>query len=913
MRIDPGDMSSGSCDVADDDSTGDRRKSSRAAAVNWAAAETAVEALALTAAPTAWPLVEPLARRLLVPLVHLERLVHLAARASSGDERAVKDLHRYSAAQVAAHPEISGLFERFCSGEEQSVSRVAASCCSDHAAHNDRADEERLTNEDIIQESTLAELVLHLIRAGASTHRACLARTLDVAMSQLLAAGPIVLLARAYRLGARHGLLDQMRELSAGGGMAPMMQLSGAMGPGDLPEFPSVPALAGFPGELGDLQWPPGLKPVGEIIGELRKPRQWDREYWQPFTPFERAPQQFFPGYTRLLNCLREVARRIAARSALPPPPRPSRVTWADGITRIEQLGACVGDVIVIHGSGFMALRLTAVLLIPHLGGCRPVAVPEADWTDTAIRVRLPPEVSSGPVGFADAAYVAAYSAWVAEQDRLAREIESFYCYALSGPISIAPRFADCPPDLAINRLRAGAAVIEAFAVNGLSTIFVEPNTPLTLDWTVRNAETVIVERLGNQGPTFYGSTSITNPSYSSFTLGPFTGDTPVEAIYRLTATGPCGDAVATVHARLQKIPKLRITGIEVTQGIQKFRSPDGSDNSILPVALKDTVVRVYVAADQLDGFKHDFVAPDRIAVSGELRVGGMTLPPLNTISAQAQPSIPLARASTNGTLNFRIPAAAAQGVKTLRVRAWTAAELDDVPDGAKVRPMSSTFVQTVTWVDKAPFRIRYVRVSDSVSAALTDPLARSVVVRAFDFLATPPTDIAAARVPLWHTGEDLNTKEGIRTLMEHIDDQHDCTTSEWLLPWEEDCPDDDGAVWVAVLPRSGWGGMAQRWRLFNASRNSVVVTPTRDVAAHELGHTLKLNHVNVGGGFEEGEDFDTLPSGGAIRSEDAFDPFGMRMVLEGAMGFSGIFDMMSYAPLRWISPMNWQRVFNKF
>jgi hypothetical protein len=36
------------------------------------------------------------------------------------------------------------------------------------------------------------------------------------------------------------------------------------------------------------------------------------------------------------------------------------------------------------------------------------------------------------------------------------------------------------------------------------------------------------------------------------------------------------------------------------------------------------------------------------------------------------------------------------------------------------------------------------------------------------------------------------------------------------FFTWNEDCPDEDGAVCVAILPRSDWGGKAQGFRLFD-------------------------------------------------------------------------------------------------
>ncbi|UBV20987.1 hypothetical protein H8Z59_27970 [Mycolicibacterium fortuitum] len=577
----------------------------------------------------------------------------------------------------------------------------------------------------------------------------------------------------------------------------------------------------------------------------------------------------------------------------------------------MDQAGTCAGDEIVIRGAGFDAIRATAVLLLPLYGGCRPVDVPASDWTDTAITVSLPVGTFSGPVGFADANYAAAYRKWAADQDRIADEIRQLPCYLLAGPISITPPFPTCPADLVFNRLRAGAPVIRALTLNGLSPLFAEPGTSLQLDWTVENAETIELRRNGSTGPGFGGATAVTNPPGSSYALGVLTGDTPVAASYTLTATGPCGAATQSVEARLRKLPTLRIIGVEVTQGIQKFRSPDAADNSVAVVASKDTVVRVYVAADNLNGFKPNYGDPDQIKVTGELKVDGYWIGPTN--QAIAQPEGPRLRNATNNSLNFKIPASLANGTKTLRVRAWTVDELEAPPTGEGVYPASPLHDHGVSWVTKRAYKVRYVRVSTPSIPAVSDDEARETVVRAFDLLPTPPLDIAPARRATWHTGQNLATKAGVSTLLGHIDDQHDCTLSEALLPWEDECPDDDGAIWIAVTPVNQplFAGMTEPWSLFDASRNTVVV-PAQDrvIAAHELGHTLKLNHVNVGSFPEDQRTFDDLPEGGAVRNEDVFDPHAVKKLFEGSMP---LWDFMSYAPFRWISTTNWNRLLTKF
>jgi hypothetical protein len=194
---------------------------------------------------------------------------------------------------------------------------------------------------------------------------------------------------------------------------------------------------------------------------------------------------------------------------------------------------------------------------------------------------------------------------------------------------------------------------------------------------------------------------------------------------------------------------------------------------------------------------------------------------------------------------------------------------------------------------------------------------AREVVLRGFDLLATPPTDIQAARVAIWNTSSDIFTRDGRHELLGHLDDQHDCTFSEWLFPWEEECPDDDGAVWVGVLPNAASGGVAQGYHPFNESRDTLITSTDRLTAAHEMGHTLKLNHVDAGvicgTPHDEDDSFDTLPDSGAIRRGDPFDPHTGKVVEVLGPGALGTFDMMSYACKRWVSRTNWQRVFDKF
>ncbi len=98
---------------------------------------------------------------------------------------------------------------------------------------------------------------------------------------------------------------------------------------------------------------------------------------------------------------------------------------------------------------------------------------------------------------------------------------------------------------------------------------------------------------------------------------------------------------------------------------------------------------------------------------------------------------------------------------------------------------------------------------------------------------------------------------------------------------------------------------------MFDISRNTVIAGPNQGQLAHELGHTLKLKHVNenMSCGMIPGGPFDDLPDGGKILRGDAFDPAKGKVV----ENYGFLYDFMTYACNKWVSRANWQRLFDKF
>lgn len=191
-------------------------------------------------------------------------------------------------------------------------------------------------------------------------------------------------------------------------------------------------------------------------------------------------------------------------------------------------------------------------------------------------------------------------------------------------------------------------------------------------------------------------------------------------------------------------------------------------------------------------------------------------------------------RESTDSSFNFRIPATLCTGTQTFTVRVWGFDEI-----GLVLKSESISW----TWQKKRAIPMRYVRVAYQGNVPPPND-ALFTLQRAFDLLPSPPLDLGAAWLDVWATGQDVSTKDGKQKLLDHLNDAHNCTFSEWLFPWEDDCPDDDGALWIGVVP-GNVGGKAKTGG--NTSWAASALTGDRISAAHETGHMLCFCHVNQG------------------------------------------------------------------
>lgn len=894
----------------------------------WNEVAASVRVLAATSAAAGLLPVKRVAMTLTEPLRRLDEVAVLTRRAIAGDCWAEAELDRALASINSLAPESCGLTRRFLAEGDRLARKHRCGCGDpDGSAGRDAAapkparvgktrdGEAEPAPATALDESGLVTLALAL--AGLrSADPARLDEALDALTALTAAAMPVEALVRANAAGGPEPMLREMERLAAAGffGEARTMHASsGAGGDGEaMPDFPDIPV----PRRPEDLL--PGLRPLDELLAWLKDFKRWDPDWldgrvfeWQP--PFRYFP----PGWETFHACLREAMRQIAARAAILPPPRPVPIdlgqpvplAWVGGIRSITASGACAGDRIVIHGTGFAAIRDSAVLLLPSADGCRPVAVPASDWTDTAITVTLPAWISSGPVGFADKAYVIAYDAWAAGQNRLAIEILRLPCGRLVGPFRFVRPFRECPPDMEFNHLRAGLPKIISFKAGGLTAAVAEPGDRVLLSWSVVNAEHVRIDRISAFGPPpgFFGP--LIDPPFTSRLIGPFSHVSPVQCVYRLTATGPCGTVTRDVSVAASKRPRLTIGRIEVTQSIQRLIP------TVRLVERKPTVVRVTVHHG-LAGFGSNSV-PN---VRGRIRVrrndgvfspwfdaANGTMPmapnPGASITVVANPQ----RNNTNDTLNFLIPPSWCVSWLGYEVEVRTTG-FGAVGGFAGFEGVAVRQGGIRQFEPRRTLQLRYIRVNwggSTPSAAV----CRQTLASAVPLLPTPSATIAPLAVGIQNPGGTADSDRD--DLLDDFDDRHNCSTWEALTEWlGSDCPDDDGTIWV-LIP-----GVFHRGRAYDIPSNVCFTPPGNGpYAAHELAHCLDQVHLGVmcanGQQAQGGDAASDWPNNGQLVDV----PFDTTRNVALSLAGTGVFDVMTYCGTpnnTWPMPERWDRLWNR-
>lgn len=653
-----------------------------------------------------------------------------------------------------------------------------------------------------------------------------------------------------------------------------------------------------------------------------------------------------------------------ATNAGLPPiPTSPSGgsvadAVWADNIERIELLGRCAGDTIVIHGQNFGSPQPNGVHLVMKVDRhCAIVPVDAANWSDTRISVRLPDGVMPGAVGFynkiAAETVRALYNNEVNRYNQGVKQLMGA-SKCLGQPLDIptyplAPSLGEsipCPPETAVNVILVGLPVIHSFTVATDSStgtvLVVAPEDELVLRWDVENAETIELRE---------GTTNITDDvSLSSWDLGPSGHENFGESTYSLIARNVCGEIEATVRVIRSQHPRLSIERIEVTQSIQT------AENDIPLVHHKPTVVRVY-GTHGLDGF----AGKERVEnVTGRIRVRtgsfwSVWFSPVNGVDANPpDPPLPDPAASidlpenpdptqTDDTLNFVIPEARCEGTMDIEVEM----RVDDFgpPDAPGFdERVSETFEEVVTFEPRRSLKMRYIPaefVEDPdgneefdvvASNPPTEDECRDFLMETFKFLPTMPSSIErldGIDCILHADRADIETPWGTFPINSGWSEslQYDVEANSiliWLAVLRAcemisfagvECTEDSDSYWVVIVPVEGSWGKA------NNTPGREYLTPMTVVSGgHELGHCLNQHHLigaNCAGGgdpianpLEPTTDPANWDHGGEIATGAAvaFDVIQNETITDPV---DGVWDLMTYCQKRWTTPQRWEMIFD--
>jgi hypothetical protein len=359
----------------------------------------------------------------------------------------------------------------------------------------------------------------------------------------------------------------------------------------------------------------------------------------------------------------------------------------------------------------------------------------------------------------------------------------------------------------------------------------------------------------------------------------------------------------------------LRIADVEMTQSTQFFNfdnlsSGAGYDNSVPLITNKVLVLRVYV--EKTSGFG---AIPD--LVTGRVHFGGQEFQPLNG-PLRPQERRLVRRSNWNDTLNFRIPAELCRGNRTFRVRVFDAAAVNPLltvgiyADGSAMRFVSTSKTFIASFQDVPPLRVMGVMVNygGPPNFDLPAPPGLSLVETLTRFLPMYPIhgfDFGPCVVQTW--GDDMRIQSGQKfsgwdSLLNQITNLRSSSTVR--------------AFYVGLLPANLSGQLGSNQRGIGRPGAAIAAKDDTRALSHELGHALKLDHINAGGAkapfdgnypkYREG----TFPFG-------SIGEFGLDTTRLTLFAPSTASDMMTYLDAAdvpfpsqtWLSPYNYQKMMN--
>ncbi len=581
--------------------------------------------------------------------------------------------------------------------------------------------------------------------------------------------------------------------------------------------------------------------------------------------------------------------------------------SYATGITSLNPNVGCDDQTIAIEGSGFGKTQPADVsVLFPHSSGAC-VKANVVSWSDTEIFVKVPKGVSSGCVGFLSQVAAPDGGSLAEAGEALAGELEGCLGQAASnaaqrlrqaGPVGIV----HCPPCLpgGANRFSGGGPIIDQFAANGDTSVFVEPGDFITLSWRTTGAISVTLSPTTPTAPWIPPSGPL--PVNGMHPAGFIAGSRPSTAKYQLVARNACGTVSRSVEVHLRKTPKLTVTAIEVVQAIQR------ADNSVRLVAGKATVVRVFVASGLTGGFDYGPGPDIQPGVGGTLVAfpasagrgfdAGEPLPPG---SLDAQPAAAIARGTRTHSLNFELPLAACTGKVRLDVR--VAVKDHELDIGG---PFVATGTTTVTFHDQPTQVVEPYLIVDVVNgvqapsvaqynASLQEARKRFPIAETGFFVTMPPTPFSTG------SARDLVTGVGWSSLLNALATLafvHTGAIRTGLVPQDPGNLRGPYALNGMAFPRFGLTMPAM-----------LAQAGLQGTFAHEMGHTFSVNHAPCCTTFWDNID-GRLPG----RTEDVGFDVPANTVIPAGRG-----ELMSYCgdtslcsgPTRWPSIALWDILFD--